>query len=154
MGRSAPSRYTCGPMSADPNLSRLSIYRETTPDEKHRQESLAIYHLLWCLDKTTPFDDVVFGADPPDFIFKIQGRDIGAELTDIDPTIFAPGVGHHQRGKFNKWVAKIETEHTGVQESFPWGNYTLGETTRRCGMENPVFREVAFNARCGWKSVW
>jgi hypothetical protein len=112
-------------MSAEPNLSQFSIYRVTPPDEKHRQESLAIYHLLWRLDKTTPFDDVAFGTDPPDFIFKIRGQDIGAELTDIDPTIFAKG-GHRARGQFKNWEADIPDD--GSENVFPWGKHTLGET--------------------------
>lgn len=121
------SCYTCGPMSADPNLSRLSIYKGTPPSEKCRQESTDIFHLLWRLDKTIPFDDVVFGGDPPDFIFKIQGRDIGAELTDIDPKIFAGG-GNRARGEFKKWEDKVREEKTGLEETFPWSSFTLGET--------------------------
>jgi hypothetical protein len=114
-------------MSADPNLSRLSIYKGTPPHEKARQESADIFHLLWRLDKTIPFDDVVFGGDPPDFIFKIEGRDIGAELTDIDPKIFATG-GNRARGEFKKWEDKVREEKTGLEETFPWGRFTLGET--------------------------
>lgn len=114
-------------MSADPNLSRLSIYKRTPPSEKCRQESADVFHLLWRLDKTTPFDDVIFGADPPDFIFKIQGRDIGAELTDIDPIIFEKG-GNRARGEFKKWEDKVREEKTGLEETFPWGRFTLGES--------------------------
>jgi hypothetical protein len=112
-------------MSAEPNLSRFAIYRGTPPGEKHRQESLAIYHLLCRLDKTTPFDNVVFGTDPPDFIFKIRGQDIGAELTDIDPTIFAKG-GNRARGQFKKWEADIPND--GFENIFSWAKRTLGET--------------------------
>jgi hypothetical protein len=114
-------------MSKEPNLSRFSIHRQTPISEKQRQESSDIFHLLWRLDRTIPFDDVVFGGDPPDFVFKIQGRDIGAELTDIDPKIFASG-GNRARGEFKKWEDKVREEKSGQEETFPWGKFTLGET--------------------------
>lgn len=114
-------------MSAEPKLHRFSIYKERPPSERCRQEATDIYPLLWRLDKSVPFDDVIFGGDPPDFIFKIQGNDIGAELTDIDPTIFAKG-GNQARGKFKEWEAKVTDEKTGLEETFPWGRFTLGES--------------------------
>lgn len=114
-------------MSIGAKVGEFSIYRQNPATGRQRKEAGEIFDLLRRLAKTVPFDDVAFCVpDPPDFVFKIEGRDIGAELTDIDPASFPSG-GHRTRRDFNKWEADVPND--GQPHVFTeWANYTLGES--------------------------
>jgi hypothetical protein len=112
-------------MNSNPNVSRFSVYRQPSPNEKCRKEAGDILHLLWRLNEFIQLDDVQFGQNPPDFIFQHQDKQIGVELTDLDPKIFKKG-GNRPRGKFNKWQTEIELDAT--PHEFDWGKFSLRES--------------------------
>jgi len=114
-------------MKVRPNLSNYSIYRETPKNETQNRERADIFHLLWRLDDFVKFEDVRFHVpDPPDFIFKPQGGEIGVELTDVDPKIFTGG-GNRVRGEFKSWQADVPDN--GVPHVFDkWGQFTVRDS--------------------------
>ena len=112
-------------MNTNPDVSRFSIYSRTAPDKKRHDEACDILHLLWRLDEFIKLEDVQFGEEPPDFVFRHQGSPIGAELTDLDPKCFETG-GNRLRGQFNGWQAKIERD--SLPHEFDWGGFSLRES--------------------------
>jgi hypothetical protein len=113
-------------MNARPDISRFSIYCQPSTEGKRRKEAGDILHLLWRLDEFIKLSDVLFGLDPPDFVFQYREKQIGAELTDLDPNIFVEG-GHLTRGNFNKWQTGIEAD-AAPHEFGEWGKYSLRES--------------------------
>jgi hypothetical protein len=107
-------------------LSRLSIFRELSTDEKRRKEAWDLVPLILKLDQILEIDDVEYAADPPDFTFKIGGNSIGVELTQVNPALFGPG-GYRMRLKFREWEEKIKTS-SERQNVFTWGTFTLDES--------------------------
>jgi hypothetical protein len=112
-------------MSTNQDVSRFSIYQQRAPDKKHHEEACAILHLLWRLDSFMKLDDVQVGQDPPDFVFHYQGREIGVELTDLNPKTFGTG-GHRLRGEFDKWQKQIEPD--SLPHEHEWGSFSLRES--------------------------
>lgn len=110
-----------------PNVARFKIYRDVCSDKKRRREAEDLQALLWHLEDFVELDEVTFGEPPdePDFIFVIRGKQIGVELTVLNPKIFKTG-GYVQKGKFKKW--KAETKPTIAPQKFHWGSYTLRES--------------------------
>src|ERR1700691_6041168 len=114
-------------MNNNLDLSLFTVYREPSPNAKCRKEAEDLVDLLLHLDGFMDFNDVRFGQPPhePDFILHHQGKQIGAELTDLDPKIFEKH-GFLQKGKFKVWDA--ETQPTDTPQRFSWGNYSLRES--------------------------
>jgi hypothetical protein len=117
-----------------PNVARFKIYGEGLFNQqcqkeinKRQAEAKILQDLLWHLEYFIKLDQVDFGEPPnePDFIFTLQGKQIGAELTALDPKVFATG-GYRQRGEFKKW--QKETNPTVTPEKFLWGSYSLRES--------------------------
>jgi hypothetical protein len=109
-----------------PDISRFSICREPSNDEKRRSEAVDIMLLLLRLDGLIELNDVKFGQDPPDFIFHCNQKQIGVELTKLNPKIFESG-GYSKRAKFKLFKAEIEKISSG-EETFPWGTFTFRES--------------------------
>jgi hypothetical protein len=118
-----------------PNVARFKIYRDEEAFEKQgakeinkrKREAEVLQDFLWQLEYFTKLDDVDFGRPPsePDFVFHLPGKQIGAELTVLDPKIFAVG-GYKERGEFRKW--QMATKSTPAPTKFSWGCYSLRES--------------------------
>lgn len=107
------------------DVSRFTAYRQFSPDAKRRKEAEDLLDLLRHLDGFVKLDDVQFGQDPPDFVFHLEGKRIGVELTDLNPKVFV-NRGYSLRGKFKAWRA--ETEPDIIPQKFDWGVYSLRES--------------------------
>lgn len=121
-------------VATKPNVARFKINREEPFNQqnqkeiqKRQKEATNLQDFLWHLEYFIKLDEVDFGKPPnePDFIFALQGKQISAELTALDPKVFASG-GYRQRGEFKKW--QKETNPTVTPEKFPWGGYSLRES--------------------------
>lgn len=141
-----------------PNMARFKIYREELLKqhnqkeiEKRRKEAATIQDLLWHLEFYTKLDEVDFGEPPtePDFIFTLQGKQIGVELTALDPKVFIPP-GYKQQAGFKKW--QKETNPTVTPEKFLWGSYSLRESlialkTQIDAKREKIKRQKSFSER-------
>jgi len=112
-------------MNSRVDVSRFAIYSQPASDQKRQKEAGEILHLLCRLDQLIRLDDVQFGTDPPDFVFCCQGKQIGAELTDLNPKVFKAG-GNRARGQFNKWRDEISPD--SLPHEFDFGVSTLRES--------------------------
>lgn len=104
------------------NLVRMSVYHKPSSDLKRAQEAEEIIPFVLGLQNYLLLDDVEFAADPPDFIFSISGKQIGVELTDLDPKIFVKG-GYLRRGEFKLWEKEAKDNPQPYHE-FSWGNFS------------------------------
>ena len=112
-------------MNTRVDVSRFAIYSQPPSDQKPQKEAGEIHHLLCRLDQFIRLDDVQFGTDPPDFVFCCQVKQIGAELTDLNPKVFEAG-GNRARGRFNQWRAEISPD--SLPHEFDFGVSTLRES--------------------------
>ncbi len=108
------------------DLSHFSIFRHPPSDAKKGQESLVIMPFLQALAQFVQLDDVEFGGDPPDFVFRYQTVVIGVELTGLVPKPFEEG-GFLKKADFKKWQAETKAYPQPYHE-FEWGEYTLRES--------------------------
>lgn len=123
-----------------PNVARFKIYCEGLADRQQRKEASELQELLWNLESCLKLDEISFGQPPqePDFIFQIQGKEVGVELTKLNPKTFNNG-GFAERDIFKKW--KAETKPTAMPQKFPWGCYTLRESLSAL--------QVQIDGKCG-----
>jgi hypothetical protein len=109
-----------------PDLSRFAIYRSSPSQPKRAEEADVIMPFLLRLEHLTTLEDVEFGEDPPDFLFRHGGKRIGVELTDLVPRCSGKG-GHAQREHFKAWETEAKTNRPARAE-FPWDDFTLRES--------------------------
>src|SRR5687768_13470709 len=81
---------------------RFSIFREPSRDKKRNDEAKELIPFFLRFDQLVELDDVEFGVDPPDFIFKLGADSIGVELTTVNPAVFIKG-GNRRREDFREW---------------------------------------------------
>jgi hypothetical protein len=114
-------------VTLEPEFFHFANLRRQHDDKKHRAEAKDFYLFSRHLCRFIKFDNARFGRPPnePDFILDYDGKQIGAELTTLDPKIFQKG-GFVQRGQISKWNAKSKPNES-VQH-FPWGTYSLRES--------------------------
>jgi hypothetical protein len=108
------------------DLSKFSIYKEPLANEKRLSEAKDIMLFLQELSEHIPLDDVKFALDPPDFIFCSGKKQIGVELTKLNPKKFESG-GYKKRGEFKAFEAERKQEPFG-ESTFPWGEFTHRES--------------------------
>jgi len=113
-------------MSAIPDVSRFSIYRNSLPVPKRQAESRDLRPLLRRLDEFIKFADVTFGQEPPDFVFHHPGGTIGVELTDLNPKVFEKG-GHQQRANYKTFRAEV-AQASPAHATFNWGTGSMRES--------------------------
>jgi len=78
------------------------------------------------LDKILAPDDVIFGDDPPDFVFHFNSIRIGVELTALTPTVFSQH-GYSRRAEHKKWSEDIKNKPLPRHE-LAWGNFSLRQS--------------------------
>lgn len=108
-----------------PDLSRFSIYRHAHEASKRVKESLDLMPFLLELEGFVRLDDVEYGPDSPDFVFRHADKSIGVELTISLPKVFPSG-GFAQKGDFKTWKAETKT-HPQPRHEFAWPEYTSRE---------------------------
>jgi hypothetical protein len=118
-------------MSAIPDVSRFSIYRNPLPvpkrqAERREAESRDLRPLLRRLDEFIKFADVTFGQEPPDFVFHHPGGTIGVELTDLNPKVFEKH-GHQQRAQYKSFGAEV-LQTSPANAVFDWGTGSMRES--------------------------
>ena len=107
-------------------LSHFSIYRNLSPEPKRAEEARTLMPFLLRLEQSLTLEDVEYGQDPPDFVFRHAGRLIGVELTDLVPKKFGEG-GYARKAQFKPWEASIKGNPQARHE-FEWGKFTLRES--------------------------
>jgi len=108
------------------NLSQLSIYRNLSSEPKRKRESEDIVPFLMSVGDYVPLEDVEFGAEPPDFVFRCPGKSIGVELTELNPKVFSKG-GYALRKEFKLWQKETD-ENPQAHHEFPWGCFSVRES--------------------------
>lgn len=108
------------------DLSRFSIYRNPPKQPKREEESHELMPFLLRLEQYIKLDDVESGPDPPDFVFRHEGNDIGVELTDLLPKECGPG-GFARRADFKPWMKEVKRNPLPRHE-FDWGQFTLRQS--------------------------
>ncbi len=105
-------------MDKIPDISQFSVSLETklTLNQKTEREDLT--NLLRCLVQDIKLSDVVFGENPPDFIFHHQDKKIGVELTDLNPKEFHEH-GHLKRAEYKTFEAEL-AQTPSADEAFSW----------------------------------
>ena len=145
----------------EPEVSHFTVFRQPPNDEKRRKEAQDLYVFLRHVHQFMKFDNVRFGQPPhePDFVFDYRHKNIGADLTVLNPKVFHTR-GYVQRGKFKDYRAKSEP-HANRHE-FNWGKYSLRDSLAAfkaqldCKRQkanhwgNGLSRTLAFDAHCQW----
>lgn len=78
------------------------------------------------LEQFVTVEDVEYGQDPPDFVFRHAGKRIGVELTDLVPRQFGEG-GYARKADYKPRKAATE-ENPQPRHEFEWGEFTLRES--------------------------
>jgi hypothetical protein len=108
------------------NPSQFSIYRYLSSDPKRAEEANTLMPLLSSLAQFIKLEDVEYGQDPPDFVFRPACNRIGVELTDLVPKVFRSG-GFARKADFKPWQLSAKKTPKPRHE-FEWGGSSLRES--------------------------
>jgi hypothetical protein len=107
-------------------LSHFSIYRNPSPEPKRAEEAHTLVPFLLKLEQFITLEDVEYGQDPPDFVFRHANKRIGVELADLVPKQFGEG-GYARRVDHQRWKSATK-ENPQPRHEFEWGEFTLRES--------------------------
>ena len=107
-------------------ISHFSVYRNLSAEPKRADEADVLSPFLLSLEEFITLDDVEYGQDPPDFIFRHSGSRIGVELTVVLPKVFESG-GYARKAVFKPWKAATK-DTPQPRHEFEWGEFTLRES--------------------------
>jgi hypothetical protein len=104
----------------------FTIYRRRSPIKKRQNEADELFLFLSGLEEFVELEDVEFGGDPPDFVFRHKGNRIGVELTAVVPKKFGRG-GYSRIAEFKTWNVERK-QRPQPRHEFKWGEFTLRES--------------------------